>query len=115
MRRSLYPLIALALPVCFLMAFATCVTLCEEHTAESSVELLEVTTFFNSDESDCCPLVTSDRALLAERSKLKSHGTDVDINEAIVSNQRLMVFCVQSLPVQAYLHFSPKSPPQLRI
>jgi hypothetical protein len=118
MRPYLFKFSALMLPACFLLAFASCVTLCSEHAferSESSYETVDIPNGLAPFEEECCPLGVTDRALLSERSKVKITDTNADMNETIVSASRLMVLPVQYSRGQTLPHFIPESPPHLRI
>lgn len=118
MRPYLVKVLAVLLPACFLVAFAGCVTLCSEHASEgdeSSRSSVEIASQFAPVEDECCPLQTTDRALLSERSKVKIIDTNADMSETVVPNGRWLVSRVQYSPAQSFSQYTPKSPPYLRI
>ncbi len=118
MRPYLIKLLAVLLPACFLVAFAGCVTLCSAHASEgdeSRRASAEIASQFAPVEDECCPLQTTDRALLSERSKVKITDTNADMNETVVPNGRLLVSRIQYSPTQSFSQYLPKSPPHLRI
>jgi hypothetical protein len=72
-------MIAALLPVCVLWTFVACVSLCEANAVEAGHDRGAVLSLGmdSAPESECCPIVESHKAALAERLSVQATSTVV--------------------------------------